>query len=174
MTIKPNEIEDSNVLLTIENKKRYKLRLNEDMIAKVRAFCESFHVELNKFIVNTVGYFLFEIEDDIGSTGFDLIGGYYNVSKLVGVQSSNNSSEVNEKISEIEAEIPLLISEAIDYVCDEISLTPEEFIEDTINWAIIDLIDRIKKDNYDFLDKYKDFSKITESIKSIKKTYYRK
>ncbi|MBA7544751.1 hypothetical protein ES705_37112 [subsurface metagenome] len=108
------------------------------------------------------------------SKDFDLIGGYFDVSKLVDVQSSNNTREKNEKINEIEAEFPLLVSKAIDYICDEISLTHEEFIEDTINWEIVDIMDHIKEDRYDFLDKYKDFSKITQSIKSIKKTYYRK
>ncbi|GAI66493.1 unnamed protein product, partial [marine sediment metagenome] len=43
----------------IENKKRYKLHFNEDTIGTIQVFCESFHIELNKFIVNTVGYFLF-------------------------------------------------------------------------------------------------------------------
>lgn len=167
--IEPKEIEDSKVLPTIENKKRYKLRFNKDTIGKVRTFCEAFHIELNKFIVNTVGNFLFDIEDDIGSKRFSLIGGYFNVSKLVGVQSSNNTREANEKSNEIEAEIPLLISKAIDYICDKIPLTPEEFIEDTINWAIGDIMDRIKEDRYDFLDKYKNFSKITESIDQIYK-----
>lgn len=168
--IEPNEIEDSKVLPTIENKKRYKLQFNEDTIGTIRVFCESFHIELNKFIVNTVGYFLYDIENDIESKEYDLIGGYFDVSKLVDVQSSNNTREMNEKINEIKAEFPLLISKAIDYVCDEIPLTPEKFIEDTINWAIVDIMDHIKEDRYNFLDKYKDFSKITQSIKSIKKT----
>lgn len=163
------EIEEFNTTTQKENKKRYKLHFNEDTIGKIRVFCESFHVELNKFIVNTIGYFLYDIEYDIGSKEFDLIGGYFDISKLVGVQSNNNTREANEKFNEIEAEFPLLISEAIDYVCDAIPLTPEEFIEDTINWEIVDIMDHIKEDRYDFLDKYKDFSKITQSIKSIKK-----
>ena len=165
----PIEIEEFNTTTQIENKKRYKLHFNEDTIGKIRVFCESFHIELNKFIVNTVGYFLFDIGDDIGTKGFDLIGGYYNVSKLVGVQSSNNNREMNDKFHEIEAEFPLLISKAIDYVCDEIPLTPEEFIEDTINWSIVNIMVHIKKERYDFLDKYKDFSTITESIDQIYK-----
>ncbi|TKJ23159.1 MAG: hypothetical protein CEE42_12220 [Promethearchaeota archaeon Loki_b31] len=138
-------------------------------MAKVRAFCESFLIKLNKFIVNTVGHFLFDIEDDIGSKAFDLIGGYYKVSRLVGVQSSNNTRETNEKFNEIKAEFPLLISEAIDYLCDEIPLTPEEFIVDTINGEIDFLLDNVKEGYYNFLGKYKDFSKITESIDQIYK-----
>jgi len=169
MTIEPKEIEDSNILPTIENEKRYKLRFSKDIMAKVRVFCESFHIELNKFIVNTVGNFLFDIEDDIGSKRFSLIGGYFNVSKLVEVQSSNNTHEANEKINEIEAEFPLLISKAIDYFCDKIPLTPEEFIVDTINEEIDLSIDNVKEGCYNFLGRYKDFSKITESIDQIYK-----
>jgi len=169
MTIEPKEIEDSKVLPTIENEKRYKLRFSKDMIGKVRAFCEAFLIELNKFIVNTVGYFLFDIEDDIGSKGFDLIGGYFNVSKFVGVQSSDNTRETNEKFNEIEAEFPLLISKAIDYICDKIPLTPEEFIVNTINRENGFLLDNVEEDCYAFLGKYKDFSKITELTDKIYK-----
>ena len=163
----PNEIENSNVLVSTENKKRYALHFNEDYTRRIRAFCESFFIDLNVFIVNAVRDYLYAIEDDIESNAFDLIGGYYDVSKLLGIQSSDTPLEVTEKKNIIEAEFPLLVSKAVQGICDEIPYTPEEFIEDIMKWSIDDIIDSIKKGRYDFLGKYKDFTEVIISIQQI-------
>ena len=84
---------------------------------------------------------------------------------MVGVQPRNIPYKEPGKNIKVEAEFPLLISEAIEYICDEIPLTPEEFIVDIVNGEIDIFIDKIKEGCYDFLEKYKDFSKIVKSIK---------
>lgn len=86
---------------------------------------------------------------------------------MVCVQPRNTTHKKPEKNKTVEAEFPRLISVAIEYVCDEIPLTPEEFIVDTVNGEIDSLIDNIKEGCYDFLAKYKDFSKIEKSIKQF-------
>ncbi len=68
----------------------------------------------------------------------------------------------------VEAEFPLLISKAIEYICEEIPKTPEKFIVDTINGEIDILIDTVKEGCYDFLATYKNFSKIVKSIQRIR------
>jgi len=109
------------------------------------------------------------IEANIHQKDYDTIGKYYDVSKLVSVKPRNIPHKEPEENITVEAEFPLLISEAIEYICEEIPLTPEEFIVDTVNGEIDILIDNVKEDCYDFLDKYKDFSKIAKSIKRFYK-----
>ncbi len=150
-------------------KKRYKLHFDEDTTKKIRVFCETYSIELTKFVVNTVGCYLYAIEDDIVSNECDLIGAYYDASKLIGIQPTNKIQKEAGKIEVVEVEFPLLISNAIEYICDKIPLTPEEFIEDTLKWSIDDLLNNVKDRDYGFLLKYKDFSKITESINKIYK-----
>ena len=86
---------------------------------------------------------------------------------MIGVQPRNIPHKEPGKNIKVEAEFPRLISEAIEYVCDEIPLTPEEFIVDTVNEEIDILIDNIKEGCYDFLAKCKDFPKIEKSIQQI-------
>lgn len=112
---------------------------------------------------------MYAIEDDIASNECDLIGAYYDASKLIGIQSANKIQKEAGKLVSVDVEIPLLISNAIEYICDKIPLTPKEFIEDTLKWSIDDLLNNVKDRNYGFLLKYKDFSKITESINKIYK-----
>ena len=162
-----NKIENSNISILAEHKKRYKLHFDEEIAERVQMFCEIFNVKLNKFIVNTVIYYLYVIEDDIESNEKTLIGRYYDVSKLVGSQPIDTTHKNFERHNEIKVEFPLSIFKAIENICDNISLTPEEFIEDTVNWSINDIIENIKKGRYHFLDKYKDFSKITKSIQQL-------
>jgi len=101
-----------------KNQKRYKLYFDEDTDKKIRAFCEVFNIELNAFIVDTVRADLYDIEEDIHQKDFDTIGKYYDVSKLVGVQPRNKTHKEPEKNIKVEGEFPLLISEAIEYICD--------------------------------------------------------
>ena len=86
---------------------------------------------------------------------------------MVGVQPCNVHHNGPEKNVKVEADFPRLISEAIEYVCDEIPLTPEGFIVDTVTEEIDVLIVKVKEGCYDFLAKYKDFSKIEKSIQQI-------
>lgn len=165
--IEQNDFENSNVLASTENKKRFTLRFSEDTIRRIRVFCESFFIELNEFIANTIRYYLYTIGEDIESNEFDLIGRYYDISKLVGMQPLDIPHEISEKKSTINTEIPPLISKAVEDLCNEIPSTPEEFIEDIVKWSIDDIINKIKKDEYDFLDKYKDLSIVQKSIQQI-------
>ena len=160
------EIENSNVLPLAGNK-RYKLHFDQVISGKIRDFCEIFKVKLNKFIVSSVGCYLYDIEDDIYSKEYNLIGRYFNISKFVAIQSVDNNHEITEKNIIIEAEFPTLISKAIEYICDEIPLVQEEFIEDTVSWTIENVFKKIKEDDYRFLGKYKDFSKITKTVNQI-------
>ncbi|MEE9379698.1 MAG: hypothetical protein V3V33_16860 [Candidatus Lokiarchaeia archaeon] len=162
-----NEIENSNTLAPMIKKGRYTLHFDEVTEGKIQDFCEIFSIELKKFIVNTVGYFLFIIEDDIESNAYDLIGGYFDVSKFRSEQPTGKTPKASEKKITIEIEFPHLISKAIWHLTDEIPPTPEEFIEDTVKWSIADIISKIKKYEYDFLDKYKDFSKVQKSTQQI-------
>ena len=52
-------------------------------------------------------------------------------------------------------------------MCDEIPLTPEEFIVCTVSEEIHLLINNIENGNYAFLTKYKDFSKFIRSVENI-------
>ena len=165
--IEQNEIENSNVSILKEYKKRYKLYIDVEIAERIQIFCEIFNVKLNKFIVNTVIYYLYVIEDDIESNENSLIGRYYDVSKLVGSQPIDNIHKNFEKNNEIKVEFPHSIFKVIENICDNIPLTPEEFIEDTVTWTINDIIENIKKGRYHFLDKYKDFSKIAKSIQQL-------
>ena len=165
--IEQNEIENSNVLILPENKMRFSLRFSKEIIRKIRVFCESFFIESNEFVINTISYYLYDIREDIGSNKFDLIGRYYDVSKLVGIQPFNTSHEISEKKSSINVEIPPLISKAVEDLCNEIHSTPEEFMEDIMKWSINNIVGQIKKGEFEFLDKYKDFSKIAKSIDQI-------
>ena len=161
-----NEIENSNVLASTENK-RYKLHFDQVISEKIQDFCRIFKVKLNKFIVNSVGCYLYDIEDDIYSKEYDLIGRYFDVSKLVTIKPVDDNHETTEKNITIETDIPPLISKAIKHICDEIPLVQEEFIEDTVSWTIKDVLNKIKEDDYRFLGKYKDFSKISKTIDQI-------
>lgn len=64
-----------------------------------------------------------------------------------------------QNIMKFKVEFPLLISVAVEHICEKIPLTPEEFIVDTVAEILDILIEKISGDCYDFLDKYKDFSK---------------
>ncbi len=165
--IEQNEIENSNVLILPENKMRFSLRFSKEIIRKIRVFCESFFIELNEFVINTISYDLYDIREDIKSNKFDLIGRYYDVSKLAGIQPPDIPHELSEKKSIINAEIPTSISKAVEDLCNEIHSTPEEFMEDIMKWSIKDIVGQIKKGEFEFLDKYKDFSKIAKSIDQI-------
>jgi len=162
-----NEIKNSNELSSLESRISYKLYFDEGTDGKIRMFCEVFNIELNNFIVNTVKSYLYEIGNDLGDGDYDTIGKYYAVSKLVGVQPRNMPHKEPEKNIKVEAEFHHLISEAIEYVCDEIPKTPEKFIVDIINGEIDILIDIVKEGGYDFLATYKNFSKIVKSIQRI-------
>ena len=166
--IEQNEIENSNVLILAGNKMRFTLRFSKETIRKIRVFCESFFIGLDDFILNTIKYYLYEIREDIESN-FDLIGSYYDVSTLVGIQPPDIPHETSEKKSLINTEIPPSISKAVEDLCNEIHSTPEEFMGDIMKWAINDIVGQIKKGEFEFLDKYKDFSRITKSIDQIYK-----
>ncbi len=159
-----SEIKNSNALSSIENRKTYELHFDEVTDGKIRVFCEVFDLELNNFIVNTVKDDLYVIGANIHQNDYDTIGKYYDVSKLVGVQPRSVPHKEPEKNVIVEAEFPLLISGAIECLCDKIPLTAEEYIVDLVNEEICILIDNIKDRCYDFLGKYKDFSKIEKTI----------
>ena len=165
--IEQNEIENSNVLILTENKMRFSLRFSKEIIRKIRVFCESFFIELNEFVINTIRYYLYDIRDDIESNKFDLIGRYYDASKLVGIQPPEIPQEILKKNCTVNVESPPLISKTVEDLCKEIPPTPEEFIEDLMKWSIDDIMNKIKKSEFEFLDKYKDFSKVQKSIQQI-------
>lgn len=166
--MEPSEIEDSNIFSPIKNKNKYILHFAEDTERKIKVLCETFSIELNVFIINTVGYFLYNIEDDIDSNKYDLTGSYYDVSKLIDDRSVVKNPPVkSEKKYPLEINFPQLILDAIRIYCDEIPLTVEEFIQDTLEWYVDDLVRKVKKGEFDFLEKFKDFSKVQESIQKI-------
>ncbi|GAH02464.1 unnamed protein product [marine sediment metagenome] len=72
--IEQNEIENSDVSILLEHKKRYKLHFDEEIAERIQIFCEIFNLKLSKFIVNTVIYYLYVIEDDIESNENTIIG----------------------------------------------------------------------------------------------------
>jgi len=167
--IDQNEIENSNVSALIKDEIRFSLRFSKEIIRKIRVFCESFFIELNEFVINTISYYLYDIREDIESNKFDLIGSYYNVSKLVETPPPDIPHELSDEKSTINVEIPPLISAAVEDLCDKIPLAPEEFMEDIMKWSINNIVGKIKKGEFEFLDKYKDFSKIAKSIDQIYK-----
>lgn len=103
-----------------------------------------------------------DIREHIESNEFNLIGSYYDVSKLVGIQLLGTPQKIIEKDCIINIEIPPMVSKAVEDLCKEIPSTLEEFIEDIVKWSIHDVVSKIKKGEFDFLVKYKDFSKISE------------
>lgn len=165
--IKQNKIENSDDSILTKHKKRYKLHVDEKIAERIQIFCEIFNIKLNKFVVDTVIYYLYVIEDDIESNENAIIGKFYDISKLVGGQPIDTTHKNFEKYDEINVEFPFSIFEVIEIICDDIPLTPEEFIEDTVTWTIKDIIENITKGRYHFLDKYKDFSKIAKSIQQL-------
>ena len=112
---------------------------------------------------------LFVIVDNIEEEGCDAVGEYFNLSKLVSGQPHNNINKKSGKGITVEAKFPLLVSKAIEYLCDIIPLTPEEFIVDIVTEKLNLLIDNIEENCYEFLTKYKDFSKFIKSVDKIHK-----
>ena len=91
------------------------------------------------------------------------------MSKLVSGQPHDIPDKKPEKDIKVEAKFPLLVSKAIEYLCDIIPLTPEEFIVDIVTEKLNLLIDNIEENCYEFLTKYKDFSKFIKSVEKIHK-----
>lgn len=111
---------------------------------------------------------MYGIKDDIEERDYDTIGKYYDLSKLINFHLHSPTHENTDKNNIVETELPLLVSEAIENICDEIPLTPEGFLTDIVTWTIDILIDNVKEGCYDFLGKYKTFSKIVKSIQQIR------
>lgn len=170
MMIKPKEIEESNVLPTIENEKSYKLHFKEDTIGKVQILCESFRIEVNHFIVKTVESRLYPIARDIENNDYDFVLQYFDLSKLDGSRSVENvQEENNNKNDKVEAIFPPLISMVIENISKIIPWALEKFLEDIITESIDDLFEKIKNGEYDFLGTYLDFSIIKELIHQLER-----
>lgn len=168
--IEPKEIEESNVLPTIENEKRYKLHFSKDTIGKVRILCESFRIEVNHFIVKTVESRLYHIARDIENSDYDFILQYFDLSKLGGSRSVENVQEENNNNNDkVESIFPPLISMVIENISKIIPWTLEKFLEDIITESIDELFEKIKNGEYDFLGIYLDFSIIKELIHQLER-----
>lgn len=104
---------------TQENK-IYKIFFDKDTVGKIQVSWESIFIEISDFIVKTVISELYPILDDIEDKDYDIIGRYFNLSKLVSNQSEKNTNNKSEKTSMIEANFHILISKVIEIICDTI------------------------------------------------------
>lgn len=167
--MEPKETEDSNVLPTIENEKRYELHFNEEIAGRIQVFCESFRIEVIHFIVKTVESRLYTIARDIENNEYDFVLQYFALSKLDGSHSVENVQEDNNKNVIVGAIFPPLTSMVIENIRRIIPWALGKFLEDIITESTDELFDKINNGEYDFLDTYLDFSVIKELIHQLER-----
>jgi len=134
---------------------------------KIHIFCESFCIEIDHFIIKTLEGRLEGLLDDLEDMQYDFAIQYFDLSKLDVRKTIKTVPEEVEKNTILEVHIPCLISKPIEYFCEEIPVTPEKFIEEIVSSAMNRIMEDIKEENYEFLGKYKKFSRVIKELNKI-------
>ena len=137
------------------------------MAGRIQVFCETFHIEVNHFIVKTIEYSLIIIAEEIEDCEYDFALKYFDLSKLGGSHIIENTHETNNTENIIEAKIPPLTSIVIETIRKIIPWALGKFLEDIITESVEEWFDKIKEGDFSFLGIYLDLQTIKESIEQL-------
>jgi len=150
-----------------KNQKQYHLHFDIEMAGRIQVFCDSFHIEVNHFVVKTIESRLNFIAEEIEDREYDFVLKYFDLSKLDGSHIIENTQEAKNRNNIIEAKFPPLTSTVIENIRKIIPWALGNCLEDIIINSVDYLFEKIKKGEYDFLDTYLDFLTLRESIEHL-------
>jgi hypothetical protein len=142
------------------NIKDYQISITEGLRKNIASLSERYLVSESKFVEILLKFRLEEIESDIGVKEYVLIENYLEM------RQERENDQGNEKNLESKLKITFsnVVDKAVRDVCNLIKWTPEQFIENTLDFWIEELNRRVDDGELGFLVAFLDFQPALKSI----------